>query len=100
MNANFSVYTRIMGVSDGEVSKDDHGSAAAFIKPIFEIGIVSSFWALQERGYPLGVIESEELKIVSLFSFFLTKLPENRQITLQSESHQVLFLFTQLWATL
>ena len=67
----------------GEVSKEGHGSLAAFIKLVSGLGIVSSFWALQERGYPLGDIESEELKIVSLslFFFFLPKTPENRQFT-------------------
>lgn len=39
----------------GEVSKDDHGSAAAFIKPIFEMGVVSSFWALQEEAILLEI---------------------------------------------
>ena len=63
----------------GGVSKHHYGRVVAFIKLIFEMGIVSSFWASQEGGYPLGDIESEELENVSLFNLFLisiSQLPE------------------------
>ena len=61
----------------GGVSKHHYGRVVAFIKLIFEMGIVSSFWASQEGGYPLGDIESEELENVSLFNLFLPKKPQN-----------------------
>ena len=65
------------------------------------MGIVSSFWASQEGGYPLGDIESEELENVSLFNLFLPKKPQNGQLT----QYQNLIKFcycavTQLCATL
>ena len=65
------------------------------------MGLVSSFWASQEGGYPLGDIEREELENVSLFNLFLPKKPQNGQLT----HYQNLIKFcycavTQLCATL
>ena len=85
----------------GGVSKHHYGRVVAFIKLIFEMGLVSSFWASQEGGYPLGDIESEELENVSLFNLFLPKKPQNGQLT----HYQNLIKFcycavTQLCATL
>ena len=96
-----AVYQESRELTTGGVSKHHYGSVVAFIKLIFEMGIVSNFWASQERGYPLGDIESEELGSVSLFNLFLRKKPQNGQLT----HYQNLIKFcycsvTQLCATL
>lgn len=96
-----AVYQESRELTTGGVSKHHYGSVVAFIKLIFEMGIVSNFWASQERGYPLGDIESEELGSVSLFILFLGKKPQNGQLT----HYQNLIKFcycsvTQLCATL
>ena len=76
----------------GGVSKHHYGRVVAFIKLIFEMGIVSSFWASQEGGYPLGDIESEELENVSLFNLFLPKKASKWTTYTVSKSHQILLL--------